>query len=177
MQKIEYIKTSDLKTHPNNPRLCKDHQFKILCESIKKNPDYFETRPILCNKDLVIFAGNMRQKAALEVGMAEVPVCIMDISEERQRELMIRDNRSAGEFSFDILANEFEIEDLKEYGFEDFELGMNEDEINSPIKKDLVSFKKSHILLSFNPDDLLRIQSMLEKIIESGLVEYEQSSN
>ena len=87
MQKIEYVAIEKLKSHPNNPRLIKDNQFKVLCESIKNNPDYFETRPILCNKDMVIFAGNQRFSAAKEIGLKEVPCCIMDISEERQKEL------------------------------------------------------------------------------------------
>ncbi len=92
MQKIDYIPIDKLKTHPQNPRLIKDDNFKKLCASIKANPDYFETRPILANGEGVIFAGNMRFLAAKEIGMKEVPVAIMNISPERQREIMMRDN-------------------------------------------------------------------------------------
>ena len=81
MQKIEYVKISKLKPHPDNPRLIKDGQFKKLCESIQANADYFEVRPILVNKEYVIFAGNMRFRAAKELGIKEVPVSVMDIPE------------------------------------------------------------------------------------------------
>lgn len=120
--KIEYIGVDKLKSHPDNPRLIKDEQFKVLCESIKANPDYFETRPILANKDGVIFAGNMRFAAAKEIGLKEVPAVIMDIPEERQREIMIRDNISNGNYNFDTLANNFEFEELVGWGFDKQEL-------------------------------------------------------
>lgn len=123
MQKIEYISVDLLKTHPDNPRAIRDGQFKVLCESIKNNPDYFETRPILCNKNMIIFAGNMRFLAAKEVGLKEVPVAIMDISEERQKEIMIRDNKNNGEWNFDLLANNFDVDKLLEYGFGEEEFG------------------------------------------------------
>ncbi len=126
MQKIEYIKVGLLKPHPQNPRIIKDRQFEILCESIKKHKSYFETRPILANKDLVVFAGNMRLRAAIEVGLEEVPVAIMDISEEEQRELMIRDNRQNGEWDFSLLSATFENDELLAMGFEENELGLGD---------------------------------------------------
>ena len=105
MQEIKYIAVEKLKVHPNNPRLIEDAQFKILCESVKNNPDYFETRPILCNKNMEIFAGNQRYLAALKIGLKEVPCCVMDISPERQKELMLRDNIQNGQWDISELAN------------------------------------------------------------------------
>lgn len=122
MQSIIYIPIEKLKAHPNNPRVIKNQQFKTLCESIKSNPDYFETRPILANKDGVIFAGNMRFAAAKQIGMKEVPCSIMEITEERQREIMARDNISLGEYNFDTLANNFSIEEMTNWGMDKSEL-------------------------------------------------------
>lgn len=122
MQSIAYVPVEKLMTHPQNPRLIKDANFKKLCESIKVNPDYFETRPILANKDGVIFAGNMRYQAAKEIGMKEVPTAIMDISEDRQHEIMARDNISLGEYNFDVLGNTFNIEELTSWGMSKEEL-------------------------------------------------------
>lgn len=118
MQKIQYLPLESLKLHPDNPRTIKDDQFKKLCKSIKDNADYFETRPILCNKDMVIFAGNMRWRAAKEVGMKEVPVAVMDIPEERQREIMIRDNHENGIWDFDQLSKMFDFNELVDWGFD-----------------------------------------------------------
>lgn len=116
MQKIKYLSISLLKPHPGNPRIIKDKQFKTLCQSLKDNPDYFETRPILCNPDMVVFAGNMRLKAAIEIGLTQVPVSIMDIPVERQEEIMIRDNVQNGEWDFDQLANEWSDIKLIDWG-------------------------------------------------------------
>lgn len=121
MQKIEYIKIEKLRLHPKNPRVIKDEQFKILCESIKENPDYFETRPILVNKKMEIFAGNMRFKAAVEIGMTEVPVAIMNVNAKKEEEIMLRDNRSAGDWDWKKLLD-FDKDTLLSVGFEGKEL-------------------------------------------------------
>jgi len=121
MQKITYLSVEKLKSHPKNPRLIKDDQFKRLCESLRNNRDYFETRPILVNKDMVIFAGNQRFRAAKEIGLAEVPVAVMDIPEARQTELMMRDNRENGDWDWKKLA-EFDPDLLAAVGFTDAEL-------------------------------------------------------
>lgn len=116
MQKIEYIAISKLKKHPQNPRLIKGEDFEILCKSISENQEYFETRPILCNPEMVVFAGNMRLKAAKHIGMTEVPVAIMNISPEKQKELMIRDNVQNGEWDISLLTAEYDTEDLIGFG-------------------------------------------------------------
>lgn len=116
MQKIEYIKISKLKGSPINPRKIDRDQFQKLCDSIEENQLYFETRPILCNAQYEVFAGNMRLRAAKKLGMKEVPCAVMDISEEKQKELMIRDNVSNGEWDISLLTAEFETEDLESYG-------------------------------------------------------------
>ena len=119
MQQIQFININQLSEHPDNPRLIKSGKFKDLCESIKRNQDYFETRPILCTMlptstafagiehplpRFRIFAGTMRFRAAKEIGMTHVPCVVMDIPESRQREIMVRDNQSSGEWDVQKLA-------------------------------------------------------------------------
>lgn len=117
MQKIEYLPIKSIKLNPDNPRIIKGDNFRTLCLSIKNNPDYFETRPILVNKDMVIFAGNMRYLAAKHIGLDKVPVAIFDISKKKEREILLRDNVQNGQWDWDMIANSFEIEELKEAGF------------------------------------------------------------
>lgn len=163
MQKIEYVKVGLLKPHPQNPRIIRDRQFEILCESIRKHKSYFETRPILCNKDMVVFAGNMRLKAAIEVGLEEVPVAIMDISEEEQRDLMIRDNRQNGEWDLSLLAATYENDELLAMGFEEVELGLGDygggknTEVASKDINDIFT-----INLSYQNEQYLRITEQLQ---------------
>lgn len=124
MQEIKYVPVDSLKSHPQNPRLIKDEEFRKLCDDIR-DIDYFEVRPILCNPEMVIFAGNMRWRAAKEIGMAQVPVSIMDISEEQQRKIMILDNRHRGIWDFEMLANSFDIQELIGAGFSNKELHLD----------------------------------------------------
>ena len=118
MIKTEYKPISFLKAHTRNPRKIEDKDFAVLKESIKANPDYFEVRPILCKPDGTVFAGNMRLRAAVALGMEQVPVAIMDIPDARVRELMIRDNIQNGQWDADILGADFEIGELQLWGYD-----------------------------------------------------------
>lgn len=119
-KEIEYRKLVDLKKLPNNPRTIKKADMDRLKQSIKDNPDYFEARPlILSNRtgELVILAGNQRYEAAKSLGMDEVPTFLIEgLTPEREREIIIRDNVSNGEWDMDALANEWDIELLQEWG-------------------------------------------------------------
>ena len=76
------MKLSEIKPNPNNPRLIKDDKFKKLCQSLKDFPEMLELRPIVVNKDMIILGGNMRYKAAKEIGLKEIPVTIADLTED-----------------------------------------------------------------------------------------------
>ncbi len=130
MQKIQYLPIDQLKENPDNPRLIEDGQFDIFCESVRNNPDYFETRPVLCGKDFVIFAGTMRYRAAKIIGLKQIPVAVMDIPKKRQRELMLRDNVSNGVWDWEKLANSFDVGELARVGLDE-ELGFLYDDVTS----------------------------------------------
>ena len=113
-------KLSELKKLPGNPRIIRDKQFKTLCDSIKDNPEYFEARPlILSNRtgELIIIAGNQRYEAAKAVKLKEVPTYLIEgLTEAKEREIVIRDNISNGEFDMDLLANSWSDLPLAEWG-------------------------------------------------------------
>lgn len=119
---IAYRPLSELKKLENNPRTIKKQDMERLKTSIKDNPDYFEARPlILSNRtgELVILAGNQRYEAAKALGMAEVPTVLLEgLTEEREREIVIRDNVANGEWDMDALANEWDADLLREWGVE-----------------------------------------------------------
>lgn len=117
MQKAT-LKISEIKNNPNNPRLIKDDKFKKLVASIKEFPEMLDAREIVVNKDHIILGGNMRFKAAKEAGLKEVPVKIVDWSEDKQRQFVIKDNVSGGEWDWDLLANEWDAEELDEWGLD-----------------------------------------------------------
>lgn len=117
---MQYRKLTEIKKLEGNPRIIRDKQFKTLCQSIKDNPDYFEARPcILSNRtgELVIIAGNQRYEAAKFLKMKEVPTFLIEgMTEAREKEIIIRDNISNGEFDMDCLANNWADLPLTDWG-------------------------------------------------------------
>ena len=118
MGKHQTIKISEIKLNPNNPRLIEDDKFKKLVQSIKDFPEMLDIRPIVVNSDMVILGGNMRYKACKEAGLKEVPIIKTDLTEEQQREFLIKDNTSGGEWDFEMLDNEWDVEQLEEWGLD-----------------------------------------------------------
>jgi len=115
---METVKISEVKLNPNNPRLIKDDKFLKLVQSIKDFPEMLNIRPIVVNKDMIILGGNMRYKACKEAGLKEIPIIITDLSEDKQREFLIKDNTSGGEWDWEILANEWDSEELESWGLD-----------------------------------------------------------
>jgi len=115
---MELKKISDIKLNPNNPRLIKDDKFKKLVQSIKDFPEMLDIRPIVVNQDMIILGGNMRYRACKEAGIKEIPVIVTNLSEEKQREFLIKDNTSGGEWDWDMIANEWDTEELVEWGLD-----------------------------------------------------------
>jgi len=115
---METVKISEVKLNPNNPRLIKDDKFLKLVQSIKDFPEMLNIRPIVVNKDMIILGGNMRYKACKEAGLKEIPIIITDLSEDKQREFLIKDNTSGGEWDWEVLANEWDSEQLEGWGMD-----------------------------------------------------------
>ena len=110
------MKISDIKANPNNPRIIKDDKFKKLVESVKNFPEMLEIRPIVVNKDMIILGGNMRFKACKEAWIKEIPVIVADnLTEDQEGEFLIKDNVSGWEWDWDMLANEWDTEELVEW--------------------------------------------------------------
>ena len=124
-------KLSEVKLNPNNPRLIKDDNFKKLVQSIKEFPEMLDIRPIVVNADMVILGGNMRFKACKEAGLKEVPIIIANnLTEEQQREFLIKDNVSGGEWDWSLLA-EWDTEQLEEWGLEVVGFDLDSDELGT----------------------------------------------
>ena len=113
------VKLDLIKLNPNNPRLIKDDKFLKLVQSVIDFPQMLEIRPIVVNADMIILGGNMRYKACKEAGIKEIPVIIADnLTEEQQKEFLIKDNVSGGEWDWSMLANEWNSEDLDKWGLD-----------------------------------------------------------
>jgi len=115
---IKKVKITEVIANPNNPRLIKDEKFKKLVKSIQDFPDMLNVRPIVVNKDMVVLGGNMRLKAIKEAGHTEVAVEIVDWNEQQQKEFIVKDNVGYGEWDWDDLANNWDAQELTEWGLD-----------------------------------------------------------
>ena len=115
---IKKVKITEVIANPNNPRLIKDDKFKKLVKSIQEFPDMLNVRPIVVNKDMIVLGGNMRLKAIKEAGIKEINVDIVDWNEQQQKEFIIKDNASFGEWAWSDLANNWDSEELTDWGVE-----------------------------------------------------------
>jgi hypothetical protein len=120
------MKLSDIYPNPKNPRLIKDEKFKKLVASIKEFPKMMELRPIIVDDKGMILGGNMRYRALLELGHKEVPDEWIkkagELTKEEVKRFIVEDNMPFGEWDYDMLANEWEFDDLTKWGFEEAEL-------------------------------------------------------
>jgi hypothetical protein len=110
------IAVNKLKENPNNPRVIRDANFKKLVSSIKSFPEMLSVRKIVVNNDYEVLGGNMRLKALKEAGVKEVEIEVVDWPIEKQKEFIIKDNVSFGEWNYELLANEWEYQDLTDWG-------------------------------------------------------------
>jgi site-specific DNA-methyltransferase (adenine-specific) len=118
-----YKNITDIKANPKNPRVIKDDKFAKLVQSIKDFPEMLEKRPLVCftdiDKKLVVLGGNMRLKAAKEVGLKELPVLLADDwTEEQKAQFLIKDNVGFGEWNWDELKEDWNINQLSNWGLD-----------------------------------------------------------
>ena len=124
------MKLSEIKVNKSNPRIIKDDKFKKLIKSLEDFPKMMEFRPIVVNDDGMILGGNMRYRALLDLGYKEIPdnwvKKASDLTDDEKRRFIIVDNLSFGEHDWDALANEWDSEELEEWGLDVPDFGADE---------------------------------------------------
>jgi hypothetical protein len=164
---MEIVKISAIKANIKNPRQIKDDKFKKLVQSIRDFPDMLNKRPLICFTDVdgkyVVLGGNMRLKAAQEVGLKEMPIILADDwTQEQKDEFLIKDNVGFGEWDWDQLANEWDVVKLDEWGLDipNFNKNIDNEEGEIKISTELDQHS-NYIVLKFNTDiDWLQVQSI-----------------
>ena len=162
--KIENIAINKIKLNPNNPRLIKDDKFNKLVQSIKDFPEMLNIRPIVVNDDMIILGGNMRFKACKEAGLKEIPIIkAYNLSEEKQREFLIKDNISGGEWDWNLLKEWDELE-LYDWGL-DLPDNKKIDELNDG---ETLHIEKSLQIIPKNEYIIIYAQAFNSGCLESG---------
>lgn len=106
-----------------NPRIIRNERFEKLKKSIKDLPEMTQARDLLVfpfNDEYVVIGGNMRLKAYQDLGWGKVPCCILpsNMPVDKLREMVIQDNNPFGETDWDAIANEWNVDELKDWGIE-----------------------------------------------------------
>jgi ParB-like chromosome segregation protein Spo0J len=116
---IQNVPINTVKANPNNPRIIKDDKFAKLVKSINEFPQMLNLRPIVVNDDMVVLGGNMRLKACKEAGLKEIPIIkASELSEQQQKEFIVKDNVGYGEWDWNDLANNWDSEQLIDWGLD-----------------------------------------------------------
>ena len=163
---MKLVKLSEVKLNPNNPRLIKDEKFLKLVQSIKDFPEMLDIRPIVVNQDMIILGGNMRYKACKEAGLKEIPIIVTDLTEEQQREFLIKDNTSGGEWDFEMLTNEWDVEQLEDWGLDipSFETDVDYSDKNKELNLNDFEDQKYTIKLEYSEDDYNLVKERLQEL-------------
>ena len=172
---IQKVKIQDLKNNtgqieglPKNPRILKDDKFIKLKKSLEDDPEMLELREVIAydnNGELIVICGNMRLKALKELGIKEVPTKILptETTVEKLKAYTIKDNVSFGDHDFEMLANEWDVDQLEDWGLDmPKQKELNEEDlfdINLPF------YTPSEIEPSVNElADLSKTKTLIDKI-------------
>lgn len=129
---IEYRKVSDLVLLKENPRKISTKDLGKLVDSIRIN-GFWKHRPITLSDrtgEVVVLAGNQRLKAAKKLKLDTVPTILYhDLTEEQEREVILRDNVNNGQWDFEALQGDY-------WGDVDFNfMGIDMPDLSEPDKK------------------------------------------
>lgn len=126
--KIKKIKIKDLKAAEYNPRQATKEQAESLHQSLKK---FGVVEPVIVNENKerknIIVGGHFRVRELKKLGYEEVACTMVNLPLDEERELNIRLNANVGEWDMDSLANNFEVEELNEWGLDIPDIGVEED--------------------------------------------------
>ena len=148
-----------------NPRTISKKNFNKLVKSIKDFPQMLDKRPLVVDEDMVVLGGNMRLKALQKAGVQEVMVDIAEgWTEEQKKEFIVKDNVGFGDWDWDILANVWNIESLKDWGLDvpSFDSDINEIDLSDKLKQ---SFK-----IEIQCSDETEQEEFYNKLIKEGYI-------
>ena len=173
---ISLVKPNDGQVEglPRNPRFIKDEKFNKLVESIRRLPEMTEVRDLIVypyRGEYVVIGGNMRLRAFSELGWDEVPCCVLseDTPIDKLRQMAIQDNNPFGETDWNMIANEWDVEELKDWGVDlpkEWE-GIDEDIENDKSAESLIGHSdKTELRIQFDTDTYATVIETLRSFDE-----------
>ena len=165
-----YKNITEIKPNPKNPRVIKDEKFAKLVQSLKDFPEMLEKRPLICFTDtdgkMVVLGGKMRLKAAKEVGLKKLPVMLADDwNEEQKQQFLIKDNVGFGEWNWEELQQDWDVQQLGEWGLDVPQWANNSEDIEDI--ENIESFNES-VNFTIKCESIEQLEELQTKLNVSG---------
>lgn len=166
--KIVKRKIAELIESEYNPRQLTTEQHKQLTDSLMR---FGIVDPVIVNKHAerldIIVGGHQRTKVWSEMGNATIPTVEVDLTPDKEKELNVRLNKNTGQFDFDMLASHFDTSDLVEWGFDEKDLQLGEDDgqpIDAQVEfSEFIGEENNYVVLYFDNElDWLSAQTHFE---------------
>lgn len=139
-----YVENIDkLIANDANPRKINRKAYEALKKSLRDFPEMKQLREIVVDENLTILGGHQRIYALKDLGYSDITVKqVTGLTEKQKREFIIKDNTAAGEWDTDIIANQWDVDELESWGLPSFNFGDIKEEGSEPAAKD--GQNKSH---------------------------------
>lgn len=175
-----HLNTGQIKDVPKNPRFIKDERYEALKKSIKDDPEMLQLRELVAydnNGELVVILGNMRYRAMKELGYKDAPVKVLpaETDAKKLRAYIQKDNIAFGQNDWDLLGNEWDVEELQDFGLEcDFltdneDMTGNEDEGKNDEIEDFSSELTPQYKIEISFDNEEQQEKIYNELTERGL--------
>lgn len=175
-----HLNTGQIKDVPKNPRFIKDERFAALKKSIEDDPEMLNLRELVAydnNGELVVILGNMRYRAMKELGYKDAPVKVLpaETDAKKLRAYIQKDNIAFGQNDWDLLGNEWDVEELQDFGLEcDFltdneDMTGNEDEGKNDKIEDFSSELTPQYKIEISFDNEEEQEKIYNELTERGL--------
>lgn len=121
---IRVEKLANLVHNDKNPRFIKNKKkHEELLKSLREFPEMKLLREIVVDENLLILAGDKRAYALEELGYTDVTIKqVFNLTDKQKREFIIKDNVHAGEWDTNIIANEWDIDEMQDWGLPPFKM-------------------------------------------------------
>jgi hypothetical protein len=178
--RIITAKVSDLKENPDNPRTITGDALEKLKASIREFPAMLQLRPIVVDADMVVLGGNMRLRACKELGITDVPIIQADTLTDKEKDrFIIADNVAFGEWDFEALANDWDVDELEAWGVDspefeevkEVDYSSKNKELNTDDFDDTMELK-----FKLSRDEYLEVQERLNVVCAKQNVETKEAA-
>jgi hypothetical protein len=174
--KLLEVNKGQIEGLPQNPRFIRDARYEALKQSIVDAPEMLELRELIVvehEKKYVVIGGNMRLRACIDLGYKEVPCKVLpaDTPVEKLREYAIKDNNEFGQDDWDILANEWDENELKGWGVE-MRFGGESIDLDTFFDEETQRKDKDCVIQVVLPDTLKDKEEDIRKEIALTLTDY-----